>query len=278
MRLQGLTALAVQLARTPLGRRYLSLIHRHCVDNQGRVNDKQLLLMCMDSLGKYYNRTATLKGTAAVSKIDGFEDLAWLFASSPLNHGVIAMAFDEAAYLYRLARSLKSASCLEIGRFKGGSTFLLAAALDERSRLVSVDNHTKLTGVYDYRTLDADLRATLCAYGLDSKVELVVGDSSRLSLEPESLDLAFLDGDHSYEAVKADYQVVREAIKPGGHIVFHDAFGGAIGAGAELGVSRLVEEIMCADEGYIAWRGSAGSLVHFCRCITSTTLNGKLNG
>ena len=34
----------------------------------------------------------------------GFEDLAFLFTSSQLNHGIISQELDEAALLYRLAR------------------------------------------------------------------------------------------------------------------------------------------------------------------------------
>lgn len=73
------------------------------------------------------------------------EDLAFLFSSHQLHHGIISMAVDEAAYLFRLVRSLEAATIVEIGRSKGGSTLLLAAAMDERSRLFSYDLHVKPT-------------------------------------------------------------------------------------------------------------------------------------
>jgi predicted O-methyltransferase YrrM len=40
------------------------------------------------------------------------------------------MRFDEAAYLYRLVRETAPRTAVGIGRFRGGSTFLIAAALE----------------------------------------------------------------------------------------------------------------------------------------------------
>ena len=36
-------------------------------------------------------------------------------------------------------------------------------------------------------------------------------------------DLAFIDGCHDYECVKADYEAVSKKVKKGGCIIFHDA-------------------------------------------------------
>lgn len=36
------------------------------------------------------------------------------------------------------------------------------------------------------------------------------------------VDLLFIDGDHSYEGVKADYENYRSFVRPGGLIAFHD--------------------------------------------------------
>ncbi|MEO8732948.1 MAG: class I SAM-dependent methyltransferase, partial [Flavobacteriales bacterium] len=35
-------------------------------------------------------------------------------------------------------------------------------------------------------------------------------------------DYLFIDGDHTYEGVKADYERYRPLVRPGGKIVFHD--------------------------------------------------------
>jgi hypothetical protein len=35
-------------------------------------------------------------------------------------------------------------------------------------------------------------------------------------------DLIFIDGDHSYEGVKRDFELYQELLSPRGHIIFHD--------------------------------------------------------
>lgn len=48
-----------------------------------------------------------------------FEDLAGLFASTSLDHGVIAMTVRQTAYLFGLVRRMKARRVIEIGRYKG---------------------------------------------------------------------------------------------------------------------------------------------------------------
>ena len=36
------------------------------------------------------------------------------------------------------------------------------------------------------------------------------------------IDVLFIDGDHSYEGVKQDYEMYRSLVRPGGIIAFHD--------------------------------------------------------
>ena len=60
--------------------------------------------------------------------------------------------------------------------------------------------------------------------------ELVIGDShhkgtfARLlgALAGEMADVLFIDADHTYEGVAADYHGYRPVVRPGGLIVFHD--------------------------------------------------------
>ena len=62
--------------------------------------------------------------------LDGFEDLTFLFTSTILAHGVASLRLDEAAFLYRLVRDTQPETVVEIGRYRGGSTVIIAAALD----------------------------------------------------------------------------------------------------------------------------------------------------
>lgn len=61
-------------------------------------------------------------------------------------------------------------------------------------------------------------------------VHMITGDSHNNStftkvnetLDGDYLDLLFIDGDHTYEGIKADYCMYSSRVKSGGHIVFHD--------------------------------------------------------
>lgn len=204
--------------------------------------------------------------------IQGFEDLYWLFSCNHANAGIISMAFDEAAYLFKVVRNLKSATCLEIGRFKGGSTFLLAAALDEASMLVSVDNHTKKTPFgSDGKELDKELLNALTRYGLEKKVRLVVTDSTSLVVQGQSYNLVFVDGDHSYRGVREDWLHVRYAVKFGGHVLFHDGGSARRFAMPREGVRRLVHEIEEREGRYFTKQGQIGTIVHFQRTVDPLT-------
>ena len=223
--------------------------------------------LAREPLAKHLNRRATFSNVAVwPERLAHFEDTSFLFASNTLNHGIISLAFDEAAYLYRLVASLPAAALAEIGRFRGGSTLLMAAATDERSELWSYDSHVKIVGVYSGGELDEQLRQALERYGLADRVHLVVADSRTAEPPARPCDLVFLDGDHSYAGVRADYEHWRRFVKPGGHLVLHDAVevAGRLDGPLE-GVPQLVRDIEQADGAYWSRRPAAGSLAHFIR-------------
>jgi predicted O-methyltransferase YrrM len=196
-------------------------------------------------------------------RIRGFEDLAFLFSSSQLNHGIISQELDEAARLYGVARDVEDGAVVEIGRFKGGSTFLLAASLDGRAALWSYDIHVSHDATYTGADLDADLLGALRRYGLDGNVHLVVGDSRSVEPPPEPIRVLFIDGDHSYEGVRADWDHWGGRLEPGGHALFHDAVDhGGIGTYVE-GVGRLVSELD-RDRGFER-RPDAGGIAHYVK-------------
>jgi len=70
----------------------------------------------------------TLNPSNVPQRINGFHDLAFLFASHQANRGVIAQDFDEASYLWSVIVSRRPRQILEIGRWLGGSTVLFSAA------------------------------------------------------------------------------------------------------------------------------------------------------
>lgn len=184
--------------------------------------------------------------------VRGFEDLAFMFSSNQLNHGVASLQLDEAALLYRLARDVQTGPVAEIGRFRGGSTVLFASALPEGVELWSYDLNAGF---------DDELRSVLDRFGLAHKVHLVVGDSRTVEPPAEPLELLFVDGDHSYEGAKADFERWGSFVRPGGHLLFHDAVDTGGYGNVYPGVARAVAEV---GPGWTRQPG-AGSIAHFVR-------------
>jgi predicted O-methyltransferase YrrM len=247
-------AALTRLARTGLGARALRSL---------AVRDPWVLL---EALGPVLRKDADFSRVRRwPPDLDGFDRLAFLFASSRLTRSIVSLDLDEAAYLYRLVRSLGPATIVEIGRFRGGSTLLIAAAMAGDARLVSYDLHVKVGGLDDGKRLDAELRAALDRYGLGERVELRVGDSRTAPAPDEPCGLVFVDGDHSYEGVRADYERWGELLAPGGHLLLHDAVAEHELALADEDVVRLVAEIdRDADSGF-ARVGAAGTLLHLVK-------------
>jgi predicted O-methyltransferase YrrM len=242
------------LARTRLGRRALHSL---------AGSDPWLLL---ETLASSLRRDASFASVAHwPERLDGFDRLAFLFSSTRLNRAIASLDLDEAAYLYRLVHSLGPATIVEIGRFRGGGTFVLAAAMAEGSRVISYDVHLKVGGRDVGARLDSELRAALARYGLADRVELVVGDSGSAPAPAEPCDLVFVDGDHSYEGVRADVERWGSLLRPGGHLLLHDAVAGRELAVPHEGVARLAAELESGARGGFERVGSAGTLLHLRR-------------
>jgi predicted O-methyltransferase YrrM len=240
--------LVLRAARSSLGQRALAYVGK---------TDPFLLI---EALGPRVNRGARFSTVKAWPReLTSFEDLAFLFSSHQLHHAVISMSVPEAAYLFGLTRSLPQGTLVEIGRSKGGSTLLLATAMDPGSRLVSYDLYVKHTAG---QPSDDELREALKRYGLADRVELVVADS-RTADGPSECTLVLVDGDHSYDGVRADWETWRGRIQVGGHVVFHDAASDGDLARPHEGVARLMDEL-AGDDAFVR-RGGAGTLVDFER-------------
>ena len=89
-------------------------------------------------------------------------------------------------------------------------------------------------------------RETMERNALADIVTPLRGDSTLLhsKLKDRKFKLAFLDGDHSYEAVCADIKNVNAALLPGGWLCFDDAFT------MYEGIDRAITELVINSSGY----------------------------
>lgn len=178
-----------------------------------------------------------------------FEHLAGLFASTPLDHAVITMSVRQAAYLFGLIRDMKARKVIEIGRYKGGSTLLMAAAMNGQGELWSIDIGEKEDRLHNGRSsrpFDQQLADICKRFGLS--VNIIVGDSRTVEIDSGEVDLVFIDGDHSYEGVKNDFRRFGKKVRLGGAVLFDDTFNDRMFKTHSDTVGRLVSEVIAEGE------------------------------
>lgn len=119
--------------------------------------------------------------------------------------------------------ALRARNSMEIGTYNGGTLFLLCRLADSNARIVSLDQHRGHLGGARKVIYYSFLRGR-------QRLNIITGDShsdhtlARVSrhLGPEKLDFLFIDGDHSYNGVKLDFEMYSPLVHPGGVIAFHD--------------------------------------------------------
>jgi len=205
----------------------------------------QLLL---EALGPRLNRTPSLD-TMHFDLVPAgtlqFEDLAGLFASTSLDHGVIAMTVRQTAYLFGLVRRMKAHRVIEIGRYKGGSTLTIAAAMSGEGTFWSIDLGEKEARLHQgsaRRSFDDELRDVCARFGFP--VTLLDGDSRTIEVETGEVDLVFIDGDHSYEGVKNDFERFGRRVRIGGAVLLDDACDEVMFKTHSESVGKLLQEIV----------------------------------
>lgn len=139
-----------------------------------------------------------------------FEELIWLFTSDKRSRGIVRLNIAEGALLYKYCKMKKDGILLEIGRKFGGSTVLMASAL-QNGFLHSIDIDL-LEEVHEY------------IKPWSNKVNLITGNSNKIDWDI-SLDLLFIDGNHSYKGVKGDVKKFTPFVNQGGYVIFHDVVG-----------------------------------------------------
>jgi len=138
-----------------------------------------------------------------------------------------SQVYGEISQLLELVDTIKPRTILEIGTANGGTLFLFSRVAPEDATIISIDlPGGKFGGGYPkWRGV---LYKSFALPG--QKIHLLRADShKRETLEQvkailggREIDLLFIDGDHTYEGVKKDFETYSPLVKEGGIIAFHD--------------------------------------------------------
>jgi hypothetical protein len=113
--------------------------------------------------------------------------------------------------LYGLIRSMRPKVVVEIGTYRGFGAAWMAKALQENNdgRLYCVDNFSLTDHEARYGDARRHLRENLQQLGVHDFVHVLDGESHKVDL-PDRIDFAYIDGWHSYQATKSDFERVAE--------------------------------------------------------------------
>jgi predicted O-methyltransferase YrrM len=160
-------------------------------------------------------------------------------------HRNLSQAFKVQSHLTVLERvrlhelSRGKTHIAEIGSYIGASAccFGAAASDTERKKIICIDTWNNDAMTEGNRDTWAEFKSNTADFSVH--VIPVRGFSTDVVDQVRAiiptLDLLFIDGDHSYDGVKADWEAYKSFLKPGSTVIFHDY-------GWAEGVKRVVHE------------------------------------
>lgn len=139
---------------------------------------------------------------------------------------------EEIAQLVELVKQHQPKNILEIGSEAGGTFYLWCQLAKLGGLKITLDLPTGTSGSWKYADTQALAARTALFRSWSANVQVVTGDSHSqrcwqavddiLNRGREKLDFLFIDGDHSHEGVRLDFEDYKGFVRPGGLIAFHD--------------------------------------------------------
>jgi predicted O-methyltransferase YrrM len=151
----------------------------------------------------------------------------------------------EMEILVALVRSVDAQTMIEIGCRDGRTARMLLRNVPSLDRYIGIDVP------FDYQPTLAHQKNEMVAEPghlamIDERFELIIREHGSLGLKPSELprvDVVFIDGDHSVDAVEHDSKLARAIVNPGGLILWHD-----FNDSPHVQVTRVLNRL--ADEGW----------------------------
>jgi predicted O-methyltransferase YrrM len=176
---------------------------------------------------------------------DGYRRVLDEFTPSTIPHKIYLNQIwpEWKQFVEFLVRERSPKRILEIGTGRAGSTYFLTNVGGEGSLLVTVDTEPIAKEFVDlYRRYPKQRVINLIGNSRDPiTVERVAG-----ILKEEPLDLLYIDGDHSYDGVKMDFELYQRFCDPQTVICFHDII-------PDHGVTKGIQTDNYSGEVYRLW-------------------------
>lgn len=154
----------------------------------------------------------------------------------------------EARLLTTFARGARCV--VEIGVYEGSSTYVLLEALDAHAQLHLIDPFTDESGWtmkpgWHGTPIATRLAVRRRARAGGPRVRWHIARSQDVGRQwrGRTPDLVFIDGDHSPQGCREDWEVWHPHVRVGGVVAIHDARDGIPGGTGRLGPTEVVNEL-----------------------------------
>lgn len=165
------------------------------------------------------------------------------------------LTVTEATGLFTISTLLqKHANILEIGSWKGKSTWCLAQGL--KSGIINCIDPFNAAGetgskeIYEKekgnQSLLDQFHFNLKNVSTKIKINVLQGYSNEFVGRVKDIHFLFIDGDHSIDGCKFDYENFEQDIVPGGFLAFHDYDSSR----PELGPTWVINNIVARNDKY----------------------------
>ena len=149
---------------------------------------------------------------------------------------------SEGVLLYKLTKEYCTKNfAVEIGSYCGKSACYIGQACKEnQTYLITIDHHRGSEEQqfgeeyfdpeeYDYEKKRVDtlpsLKKNISKFKLNHHIKVVVDTSESASKKIKGeIDFLFIDGSHTFESARADYESWKEKIRVGGILTIHDIY------------------------------------------------------
>jgi predicted O-methyltransferase YrrM len=159
-----------------------------------------------------------------------------------------------------LLRGLAAAGdcVVEVGVYEGSSSVVLVAAMAPEATLHLIDPYVETALRSGWRGVERATRRTVTRAAGDGGPKLrwhvCTSEQAARDWDGGAIDLVFIDGDHSREAARLDWELWSPLVRENGTVVFHDAREHKPEGRGLPGPTAVVDELFRGPEPSAGWR------------------------